>query len=66
MSYASITWLLLAVCAVVLIAWDFVADYETGGDATISWQLWTAAKKRPIVAFVAGVLAGHLFWEMIP
>jgi hypothetical protein len=48
----------------VLIFFDiFVKIKQKDGDATISWIILTTAKSYPIIAFGAGLLCGHLFWQ---
>lgn len=57
-----ITFGLLVVVAVALIAWDFVvATNQVKGD-TISEILQHFAYKHPFIPFGFGVLAGHFFW----
>lgn len=34
-----------------------------GSNATISWFLWTTSHDWPIIPFLFGVLAGHLFFS---
>ena len=54
--------------AVVVIASLFdVYVYVRGGtDATISWTIFEAAHKFPMIPFFVGVLCGHFFWQMKP
>ena len=33
---------------------------------TISEQVWGATARYPVVAFFAGVLCGHFFWQRRP
>jgi hypothetical protein len=59
---------LLAVCFVVLVAWDlYVAFNGTRGD-TISELVRDAGKAAPILPFalglIVGTLAGHFFWAL--
>lgn len=43
--------------------WDAVAYYYGGGrKSTISYLFTMGTYHAPIVAFLFGVLAGHLFW----
>jgi hypothetical protein len=59
-----ITITLLISVVFVLIGWDiFDKVADPTGDTTISWQIWTASCSRPIIAFGAGVVAGHLWWQ---
>ena len=41
--------------------YDAVAIYLWGRDATVSALIHEAAHQWPMLAFLAGVLAGHLF-----
>jgi len=60
----AITWTVTISAIIALIAWDIFDKVEDpSGVTTISWQTWTAACSRPIIAFFAGVLCGHLFWQ---
>lgn len=54
-------WILLAVVA-LLIGWDIFAAVRWGASQTISFDLLTAARQRPIIATAIGVVIGHLFW----
>ncbi len=33
-------------------------------ESTISWTLYSGAKKYPIIAFLFGIAFGHLFWPV--
>jgi hypothetical protein len=50
-------------CAAVLIGWDVYAALSPA-NATIS-ATTLFFSKHPIVPFLAGVLAGHLFWPQV-
>lgn len=55
---------ILAATAVTLALYDlYVASTPEQGD-TISEVINGAARRRPVVAFGFGVLAGHLFWPL--
>ena len=55
---------ILVVTAAALAAYDiYVASTPEPGD-TISEVINGAARKRPVVAFGLGVIAGHLFWPL--
>jgi hypothetical protein len=53
------------ILALVLIIalYDIVAAIVGGYEATITRDLRVAAQSQPIVAFLAGVICGHLFWS---
>lgn len=56
----SITLLCLAAA---LVALDVVLAFDGIQGNTISQIVWSLSKQSPILPFVAGVLAGHLFWN---
>tara|TARA_R100000008_G_scaffold53964_1_gene32839 strand:- start:457 stop:654 length:198 start_codon:yes stop_codon:yes gene_type:complete len=58
---------LIAKCiilGIVLIVafWDITVMFMGRPDATISAVILEVSKENPIVAFVLGVVVGHLFW----
>jgi hypothetical protein len=64
MSLESVTAIILLVVTFTLIFYDIYAKIKVkDGTATISWVILTAAKSYPILAFAAGLLCGHLFWQ---
>jgi hypothetical protein len=46
-----------------LAAYEVAALADTKNGHTISEITWRAVSGRPIVPFLAGVIAGHLFWQ---
>ncbi|HEV2863048.1 MAG TPA: hypothetical protein VGX48_18680 [Pyrinomonadaceae bacterium] len=46
-----------------LVAYDVWAAVNNREGDTISEVITAASKRRPVIAFVAGGLAGHLFWS---
>lgn len=52
--------LLAAVFAIII--YDIVALIKKGYQGTISYQVYVAACRYPIVPFLLGILFGHLFW----
>lgn len=56
------TRIVLALTAILLIAYDIFIVIHSGADATISWQVYTMAKSYPVIGFAGGFLCGHLFW----
>ncbi len=54
-------YILIAVAA-SLIAFDIVVAC-TGWLPTISEVAWQTAGQHPVVPFLAGVVAGHLWWQ---
>lgn len=55
------SWILITVVT-MLIGWDIYAVLRWGYAGTISFDILTASKNHPIIAFAIGVVAGHLFW----
>jgi uncharacterized membrane protein YhdT len=51
----------IGLCAVVLIGWDIYAAMSPN-QPTISALTLNFALAHPILPFLTGVLAGHLFW----
>lgn len=53
---------LAVVCAAVVImgGYDFYA--QVAGHQTISAFTWLAITKDPVIAFLSGLICGHLFW----
>lgn len=41
---------------------DFTLLIKRGYDATMSWTIWKISTEYPILAFLFGVMAGHLFF----
>jgi len=41
---------------------DLVMLHRWGVEATISHQVLTLSRQYPVLPFVAGLLAGHLWW----
>ena len=53
------------VAAIVLIAaWDCLAAYLWGSEATESKVIWELSQQYPIIGVAVGVLIGHLFAQM--
>lgn len=58
-------WVIGAIAA-VLIGWDLYAAYGTpGAGDTISEVTLAAVQRRPVIAFLFGVVCGHLFWPQV-
>lgn len=49
---------------VIVAAVDVVLYCYGGTPATISAWIWATSAKFPILPFFAGVLMGHLFWQV--
>jgi len=57
---ANIAWLVAGVFLLGYEGWVILAKKEK---ATLSEGVWAACKKYPYIGFLAGALAGHLFWQ---
>jgi hypothetical protein len=53
---------LLSIVVICLIYEAIVVSATKDADS-ISWEVWTASQRRPIIAFAAGLLCGHLFGQ---
>ncbi len=47
----------------ILFLWDCYAQIAGGTEATISRAVWDFSKTNPFVVFLAGFVAGHLWWQ---
>ena len=56
------TWVLVA-AVVLAVTYEIVAAVRTGARdiPTISQLIWAGSKRTPIIPFLCGLLAGHLF-----
>lgn len=58
----------------VIAVYDVWVISKGGTEVSISWTIWelsagdceSGKKSWPLVPFTAGVLIGHLFWQMRP
>ncbi len=57
---------LLWVGLACLALYELLAALRAMPGAPISELVWRWATCRPIVPFVAGMVAGHLFWQRLP
>jgi hypothetical protein len=55
-------WFIIAILCIGA-AWDVYVESQWGSQATISYQIQSAAFKYPIIPMAFGVLAGHFFWQ---
>ena len=62
MSGKSVTGIVLACTVGLLVLYDIFAASYFGTEATISYVTYEWAVAYPVVAFAAGMLAGHTFW----
>lgn len=54
----------LTVSILIILAADAIFALRGGEHATISWQIEPVLHEFPIVDFLAGLFAGHLFWRI--
>jgi len=61
-----VTRLIVLITPIIWIAWDFYAYYSGGNAATESIFIWRNSYHAPGIAFLVGVLCGHLFFQVKP
>lgn len=54
---------LLALVLVMTGVYDLYASYVNPNLETVSEFVWRTSSTYPILPFIAGVVAGHLFWR---
>ena len=54
--------LIILVAIIVISLWDITVVLMGRPEATISYVLFQSTKANPIIAFMLGVVIGHLFW----
>jgi len=59
-----ITQVIIVAAVLGLLAYNIVAAVVGGTKWTISYVLYRAGQKYPIIASVAGGLLAHLFWRI--
>ena len=64
MNKRTITQLMILVTAIVWVVWDIWVYIEFGNPSTISATLWRYSYNIPGVPFIAGLLVGHIFFQM--
>jgi hypothetical protein len=55
-------WIILIISAAIAVTDVALVTFE-GWEATISWYLWSESHLFPGIAFVFGLLMGHLFFS---
>lgn len=60
----SITMGLIIFVVALLVVYDVWTIIKRGSDTTISVQLFEYSKRYPIIAFLLGVVFGHIFWPL--
>lgn len=59
-TYEITRWFVVGVL-VVIIGYDLWAYFQDD-NGTISVFMWDMSQRYPIIAFVGGLISGHLFW----
>lgn len=54
-------WVLVTIVG-ALIGYDIFAYLRWGYHGTISYDVLSASLRHPLIPFMVGVIAGHLFW----
>jgi hypothetical protein len=60
--YTTIAKYIILLIVIIIACWDIFAVSINCKDATLSVVLLSLTKQYPIIAFVIGVVVGHLFW----
>jgi hypothetical protein len=47
---------------IIVSFWDITVIFMGRQDATVSAVVYQLSKENPIIAFILGVVVGHLFW----
>ena len=55
--------LVLLLCLIPLLVYELVTFANPTPGDTISETVWQLSKEWPMVPFLFGVVAGHLFWQ---
>lgn len=55
---------IIVAATAALVVYDIYAAATPETGDTLSEVIASAARRRPIIAFGAGVLMGHFFWQM--
>ena len=53
--------MMVGIVAVVLIVWDVYIMWKKGGDATISWGIYSLSQRYPTLPFAFGYMMAHFF-----
>lgn len=60
-----LTKLVIVLTIIILVLYDIFAFVKWGPPATLSFVVYDASLKLPIIPFAAGLLCGHLFASLI-
>jgi hypothetical protein len=64
-SYQTQIWLFILAITVIALGLDIYWATASKDQESISWEIWSQSERRPIIAFLFGVLMGHFFWQMV-
>ena len=64
MDHVTITRMLIVLIVLVVGSWDAYLLFAGDQDATFSVVLYESSRQWPVIAFVAGFLCGHVFWQV--
>lgn len=64
MTLKDITQIIILATVVLWIAWDIYVYRKQGDMPTESWTIWKWSYRIPAIAFMAGILMGHFFFQM--
>ncbi len=59
-----VTRIVILLTPIIWIAWDFYTYYTAGNPSTESATIFRYSTQAPGIAFLVGVLMGHLFFQM--
>jgi hypothetical protein len=59
------TQIFIAFALIIILGFDCVAYLKWGVQGTISWQVIDQSYKQPLLPFLAGVVMGHFFWQIL-
>ena len=66
MDHITVTRMLIVLIVLVVGSWDSYLLFVGDEDATVSVVLYESARQWPVIAFMAGFLCGHVFWQVYP
>jgi hypothetical protein len=74
MELKTATKLFIGLTIIAIAVYDVWVISSGGNTKSISWTIWensagncsAGIKAKPMIPAVAGILFGHLFWQMIP
>ena len=64
MDHVVITRMLIVLVVLIVGSWDAYLICTGNEHASVSVVLYESARQWPVIAFVAGFLCGHVFWQV--